>query len=109
MKIVNNILNYTINISDKIVTVLGVDIEVNNLTRLIDDLDNEDEAYNQQYFNFSRMSVGDYIEVNAFSRGDILIASKLERKNDESLEEDSTDEVDEKAEPDSDDEQDVER
>lgn len=91
-----------INANDKIITISGVDIKVNSLTRLKDDRDNDDETYNQQYFNFGRLIVGDYVEVNAFNEGGVLIARKLERKNDESDEnegDETQSEADEKAEP----------
>ena len=71
------------------ITLLNLEIFINNSTRLKDDLEDEsdDIDYDRQYFNFDNLRVGDNVEVSVFSKivntgdGTVLVASRLERNN----------------------------
>lgn len=67
-------------VSDDSIELLGLTITVDSRTRLIDDRDD------MRRFSFADLVVGDIVEVGAVQQGDLLLAVKIEREeNDEAV------------------------
>jgi hypothetical protein len=68
-----------INLDLSTVTVLGVEFEINNQTKMKDDSDGD-----ERFFDLTDLAIGDYVEIKGFvdSEG-TNIATKLERENED--------------------------
>jgi len=69
-----------VNLDAKTVTVLGVTFVLNEQT-LIDD----GTASDIRFFNITDISVGDFVEIKGFDSNGVLIATKLEREEEDDL------------------------
>jgi len=67
-----------VNLEAKTVTVLGVTFVVNEQTQIEDDTDSD-----IRFFNITNINVGDFVEVKGFDNNGVLIATKLEREDED--------------------------